>query len=116
MILADHCVFAATIRLLQSAGYSVTRLKELTNPDATDEEVLKLAIQQDLVLLTNDKDFGNTLLYPPAQHEGIILLKITADTESQVHRVLLRVLRDRSREGLRKKLAVVDRNKYRLRT
>ncbi|MBI3695727.1 MAG: DUF5615 family PIN-like protein [Acidobacteria bacterium] len=115
MILADHCVFASTVRLLQDAGYSVTRLKELTSPDVPDREVLELAARWDLVLLTNDADFGNILMYPPAQHEGIILLKIRAELETQVHSVLLRLLAQRSRDGLRHRLALVDRAKYRIR-
>lgn len=115
MILADHCVFATTIHLLQRAGYAVTLLKDLTNPDAPDDEVLKLAAQRDLVLLTTDKDFGNILLYPPTKHQGIIVLKITAETEALVHRVFLPLLWDYNHEGLRHKLAVVNHNKYRLR-
>ena len=115
MILADHCVFETTVRVLKTAGHVVTRLAELTNRDAPDDEVLRLAVHHDLILLTNDKDFGNITLYPPAQHVGVILLKIAADTEVQVHGVLLRMLADRGREGLRRRLAVVDHRKYRIR-
>ncbi len=116
MILADHCVFATTIRFLRSSGFQVSRLSELAEPDTPDPEVLKLAVDRDWILLTNDGDFGNILLYPPSQHAGIIVLKILADTEPLVHLVLLRLLGDQGREGLRHRLAVVDRRKYRIRT
>ncbi len=115
MILADHCVFSSTIRFLQAAGYGVRRLKELANTDARDPEVLNLARQHDLLLLTNDGDFGNVLLYPPAGHNGVIVLKIHAAVEQSVHRVLLRLLQERDREELRHTLAVVDSRKYRIR-
>ena len=115
MILADHCVFSTTIRLLQREGYATTRLQELIEPSASDQKVLRLAIQKDLVLLTNDKGFGNIRIYPPAEHQGVILLRIGADTESQVHRVLLQLLRERGRDDFRQRLAVVDHSKYRMR-
>ena len=38
MILADHCVFGSTIRLLRAAGYAVTPLKELGPTDMADQD------------------------------------------------------------------------------
>jgi len=58
MILADHCVYATTIRLLRSRGHAVMPLRELIQPSTPDERVLQVAVQRDLVLLTNDKGFG----------------------------------------------------------
>jgi predicted nuclease of predicted toxin-antitoxin system len=115
MILADHCVYATTIRLLRSRGHAVTQLRELIQPSTPDEQVLQLAVQRDLVLLTNDKGFGDITAYPPQEHQGVILLKITAETEPEVHHVLLRLLQERTREELRHRLVVVDRRKYRVR-
>ena len=80
MILADHCVYGATIGLLKRSGFEVLSLEELTDPSASDPEVLRLAIARDLVLLTNDIGFGNVLLYPPAEHCGMIVLKMRAGT------------------------------------
>ncbi len=116
MILADHCVFATTIRVLQEQSYTTTMLKEITRPNVPDAEVLRLALERDLVLLTNDKGFGDIRAYPPSRHEGIIVLRIEAETETQVHEVLLRLLTERSREELRHKLVVVDHAKYRVRS
>ena len=67
-----------------------------------------------MLLVTNDKDFGDVLHYPPASHGGIVVLRITAETESAVHEVLLRLLRDHTPESLGKTLAVVSPRKYRL--
>jgi predicted nuclease of predicted toxin-antitoxin system len=114
MILADHCVFSSTICLVRSRGFAITELRELIRPNVPDLRVLQLAIQHDLVLLTNDKGFGNIMSYPPEEHEGIVLLRITAATESDVHLVLLRLLQERTRDELRHRLAVVDRRKYRI--
>lgn len=67
-----------------------------------------------MVLLTNDKDFADVLRYPPASHTGIVVLRITAGTEADVHKVMFRLLADYAPESLKATLAVVSRRKYRL--
>ena len=115
MILADHCVFEATVRLLEAAGYAVTRLREIAPTNSADSDVLALAVERDEVLLTNDLDFGDIVRYPPSDYCGVILLRIRPATEDKVHALLLRVLAEFGRARLRAGLLVIDRNKYRFR-
>ena len=89
-------------------------LKEIARSDTPDDDVLRLAVERSVVLLTNDKDFADILRYPPATHFGIVVLRITALTEAEVHQVLLRLLADQTPESLKATLAVVSRRKYRL--
>ncbi|MBI3473355.1 MAG: DUF5615 family PIN-like protein, partial [Candidatus Solibacter usitatus] len=53
MILADHCVYGTTIRLLRGAGVEVACLKDIARQDTPDVEVLRLAVERSMVLLTN---------------------------------------------------------------
>ena len=89
-------------------------LKDIARQDTPDAEVLRLAGERSMVLLTNDKDFGDVLRYPPSRHTGIVVLRITAATEPEVHKVLLQLLADHTVESLQATLAVVSRGKYRL--
>jgi predicted nuclease of predicted toxin-antitoxin system len=115
LILADHCVFGSTVRLLRAAAYEVICLKDIAPQDTSDAALVRIAIEGSMVLLTNDKDFYDVLTYPPASHFGVIVLRITATTEARVHQVLLRLLADHKLESLRAALAVVSPRKYRLR-
>lgn len=115
MILADHCVYGSTVRLLASLGCRVTRLSEIAPEDSSDEEVLAIAIQRGWVLLTNDKDFGDLPNYPPRSHCGVIVLRISAATEGSVHSALLDLFQSHPPESLVGCLAVVSARKYRLR-
>jgi hypothetical protein len=47
---------------------------------------------------------------------GVIVLRIRPQTELDVHAVLINVLTELSREQLQKRLVVVDRTKYRIRS
>ena len=42
MILADHCVFEATVRLLEAAGYAVTRLRAVSYTHLTLPTILRV--------------------------------------------------------------------------
>ncbi len=56
-ILADENVDYRIIKALRSEGIEVIALVE-ENPGITDLEVVKLATNLDVVLLTEDADFG----------------------------------------------------------
>jgi len=107
-------VYATTVRLLRGSGYDVVCLKEIARPDTPDDDVLRLAVERSMVLLTNDKDFADILRYPPATHTGIVVLRIRAVTEAEVHQVLLRLLGNHTLVSLKATLAVVSSRKYRL--
>jgi predicted nuclease of predicted toxin-antitoxin system len=52
---ADECVDRGIVEGLRAAGYSVVHLAEL-DPGTTDDEVLRLAVTDEAVLVTGDKD------------------------------------------------------------
>jgi len=92
------------------------RLTEIAAADTLDQEVLRLAVERSLVLLTNDKDFSDILRYPPPSHAGIVVLRMRVANEAQVHRTLLNLFADHPPESLHGSLAVVSSAKYRLRS
>ena len=114
-LLADHCVWGKTIRLLRQSEHAVTTLKELGKEAASDDEVLEIAKELDAVLVTNDLDFGNIQLYPPSSHEGIIVLRLNHRTELQVHQNLLDFLRQTNREEIRGALVIINPRGCRIR-
>jgi predicted nuclease of predicted toxin-antitoxin system len=114
-LLADHCVWGKTIRLLRQSGQAVTTLKELGKEAASDDEVLAIARELDAVLITNDLDFGNVQLYPPSSHEGIIVLRLDYRTAFRVHQVLVDFLGRTNREEIRGALVIINPGGYRIR-
>ncbi len=115
-LLADHCVYGQTVRLLREAGHLVVWLKEIGKQEAEDEEILLVARSRDMVLVTCDLDFGDILRYPPATHEGIIVLRINPpESLVAVHAVLLDLLKRVGRETLRAGLTVINSAGYRIR-
>jgi predicted nuclease of predicted toxin-antitoxin system len=112
-LLADECVYKATVDFLLTLGYDVVTVQELGLAGANDDAIIDRAVALGRVLLTRDMDFSNILLYPPAQYLGIMVLKMTPATVDAVHKVLKQALAQTS--DLAGALLVVDRNKFRIR-
>ena len=114
-LFADECVYQVTVDALRSWGHDVVTTQEVNLAGEADEEQLQEAISQRRVLITNDLDFSNIRRYPPANHCGIIVLKIRPRILNEVHAVLRTLLDRSSQEGLHQSLVIIDRNKYRIR-
>ena len=112
--LADECVFVTTIRLLRGKGYKINSASEEKLLGISNGVLLKKAKVQKKILVTNDLDFSNILLYPLGSHSGIIILKITKKTEAQVHSVFLKLLEEISLPSIYGSLVVIDKNRYRV--
>jgi predicted nuclease of predicted toxin-antitoxin system len=59
--LLDECVDAALADQLRKLGHDVIYIAE-TAPQATDSDVLRRAVVEDRLLLTEDKDFGDLVI------------------------------------------------------
>jgi predicted nuclease of predicted toxin-antitoxin system len=112
-LLADECVYQATVEFLRGLSYDVVTVQELGLEGAKDVTIIQQAVALERALLTRDMDFSSILLYPPAQYLGIVVLKMTPQTTHAVHSALSQALSDV--KDLWHALLVVDKNKYRLR-
>lgn len=57
--LADESCDLAIVRALRAAGHDVLGVAEVSQ-GADDELVIDLAVREERILLTEDKDFGNS--------------------------------------------------------
>ena len=117
-LLIDECVLGKTAKLLKRSGFSLITLQKLHKTSATNGTIIQIAKKEKAIIVTNDLDFANLILYPIGSHEGIIVLRPRIDTLeaiNDVHKVLLRLLKEVKPADLAKSLVIVDRNKYRIR-
>ena len=91
--LADEDFPAQSVRLLRQAGYDVLSIAEVS-PGVSDEKVLQQARDEDRVLLTFDRDYGE-LLYrlkvPPPR--GVVYFRPAPKTPQQPAQQLIQLLR-----------------------
>jgi predicted nuclease of predicted toxin-antitoxin system len=86
-LLADECCDALLVDGLRQDGHDVLYVKE-TAPGAADETVLQMAADQQRILLTEDKDFGELVVRLKLPACGIVLLRINpADSAAKLARL-----------------------------
>lgn len=77
---------------LKSLGYDVISVIEvaLSRPDT---DILSLANQENRILLTTDKDFGELVFKEKLIHSGVILLRLKDESVENKKKVILRELK-----------------------
>jgi predicted nuclease of predicted toxin-antitoxin system len=74
-IVADESVDFRIVSLLRQEGFSVLAIIELM-PSITDKAVLDVACDNEALLITEDKDFGELVFRFKLPHPGILLIRV----------------------------------------
>lgn len=74
-LLADENIARQIIERLRRDGNTVLSIAETASGSA-DDDVLDLANQQGAILLTDDKDFGDLVMFQRRPSQGIILVRL----------------------------------------
>ena len=113
--LADQDVYEVTVRLLEAEGYQVLRARDAGLATASDEDLLAFAYQNGYTLITRDKGFGQFVFSRDEPHSGIILLRVEPKTLTEVHKELLRFLREHTESEIRCLFVVIEPGRHRIR-
>lgn len=96
-ILADENIALSIVIRLRADGHSVARMAEIAQGDP-DTSVLNIANQQNAVILTEDKDFGELVIQHRMQAIGIILIRLDGFSLMERAEIIARVVREHERE------------------
>jgi len=111
--LADECVDTQLVEFLRAKGHDVFYVMEAMR-GATDDVILAKAYQDQRILLTEDKDFGELVFRLRKPAICVILLRFNLDAELQkIHR-LEALLNDNSTNFVGT-FIVIDQEKHRIR-
>jgi len=112
--LLDQDVYAVTARFLAGLGHDVIQVAQLGLSQADDEELLKVAQEQNRIFVTRDRDFGG-LVFVKVLGSGVLYLRVLPSTQNSVHKELERVLNMHAEEELRKAFVVIEPDGHRFR-
>ena len=112
--LLNQDVYAATARFLSDQGHDVVPVARIGLSQADDEDLLRVAQEQNRILVTRDRDFGN-LVFVKALGAGVLYLRVLPSTQNAVHNELERVLRTYAEEELARAFIVVKPDGHRIR-
>ncbi len=112
--LLDQDVYATTLSFLSGLGHDVIPVAQIGLAQATDEDLLKTAQDQNRIFVTRDRDFGN-LVFVKGLGAGVLYLRILPSTQNSVHHELERVLKTYSEDELKNAFVVIEAGGHRFR-
>jgi predicted nuclease of predicted toxin-antitoxin system len=113
-IIADENISDLLVARLRSQGHQVTYIKE-TAQGSLDPMVLALATQEDALLITNDKDFGELVYHQQQAYSGVLLVRLGHLTVEEEAEEVARLIQAHG-EGLLSAFTVIkQRGKARIR-
>jgi len=95
--LADESCDFAVLRELRSSGHDVVSVSE-TVPGAPDLDVLRAAVEEQRILLTEDKDFGDWVFSHGEQVAGVALLRFPSTARPILGKNMLSLVEEHGSE------------------
>lgn len=112
--MADESCDFAVVRALRSAGHDIVAIAE-DFPRLADEDVLKLARDDQRVLLTEDTDFGELVYAEGLRSSGVILFRFPVAARTAMVAAALDVTRTIG-ENLLSRFTIVQPGRIRVGT
>ena len=110
--LADESCDFAVVRALRVAGHEVLAITEMT-PRAEDSHILYLASQQQRIVITEDKDFGQLVFAFGQNTQGVIFLRYSSSVRLKMAEEVVNLVK-RYGEKLTRRFIVVQPGRIRI--
>lgn len=111
--IVDESSGKAVAQYLKGAGHDVHFVGDIM-PQADDDEILELALDENRILITNDKDFGELVFRGGFEHHGVLLLRLQDERPNHRAQVVASVLKEHA-ERLVGNFAVATKKSFRIR-
>lgn len=110
----DQDVYHLTSAFPRSLGHDVLTAADVEMSQAIDQEILQFAATHNRTLVTRDKDFGSLIFSQTFLHRGVILLRVTPQTLSDIHLELERLLSLHAEKDIQRSFVVVEKERRRI--
>jgi predicted nuclease of predicted toxin-antitoxin system len=112
-LLADESVDFPIVESLRADGHTVVAIAELS-PSISDDAVLNIANEQNLLLVTGDKDFGELVFRLRRISAGVVLVRLSGLMASTKARIVASAIRQHGDE-MAGGFTVIEPNTLRIR-
>ena len=90
--IVDECTGPAVAQWLREQGHeAISVFDEFRGID--DDEVIAKAVSEGLILITNDKDFGEQVFREGKLHHGVILMRLADERTTSKIEILRKLLK-----------------------
>ena len=114
IIVADESVDYGVVISLRNKGFDVLSISE-SHSGIEDVEVLSIAVQNQSILITEDKDFGELTYRLKKVHKGILLVRLVDIPRAERIEVVVETISDHLKD-LQNNFSVLDKRGLRIKT
>ena len=110
---ANENMYFEVVKALRNMGFEVYSIAE-SNFSINDTAVLKIAFEQNAILLTQDKDFGELVYRFKLPNHGVILLRL--NPEIGISNIIASVINliEKHKSELENAFTVLEKDKVRI--
>jgi len=94
-------------------GYDIKSVRDI-DPRLTDEEILRIAVSENRMVVTMDKDFGELVYNSGLPHRGVLLLRLE-DTKGDEKVKIIEDILAKYSDKLADNFCVYQQGKFRIR-
>ena len=99
---------------LREQGFNVKAIRDI-NPSMTDTDIVQLAFEENRIIITMDKDFGELVYHSSLEHEGVVLLRLENATGNEKLMIMKEILVKYANK-LKNHFCVYQKGKFRIRS
>ncbi len=111
--LVDMGVGKGIEKYLRNEGYDTKSVRDI-NPRMEDEEIIHMAVSENRMVITMDKDFGELIYHFSMRHRGVLLLRLEDATGPEKLRVVKDIMENYLSQ-ITDSFCVFQNNKFRIR-
>jgi len=111
----DENLHPDTVEILAKAGHDVVTVIQQGLRGRPDADIARICREEDRALITLDKDFADIRTYPPADHPGIVVCRLSSQSRRNIVAVVNRLVPWIGRRSLVGQLWIVDEVEIRIR-
>jgi predicted nuclease of predicted toxin-antitoxin system len=93
--------------------YDVKAVRDI-DPRMEDVEIIRLAVSENRIIITMDKDFGELVYHSSMQHKGVLLLRLENAPGTEKLKIVKDILK-KHKAGICNNFSVFHKNKIRIR-
>ena len=110
----DENLSPSLATMFEAEGHDAHSVVQQALGGQPDERVLEVCDREQRALLTSDLDFSNILAYPPENHAGIVVFRLSDQAHTTIEAAAQRVLDLLLHEPLAGTLWIVEERRIRI--
>jgi len=111
--LVDVGVGRTVEEYLKQKGYETKTVRDI-DPRMDDEKIIRMAVSENRMIVTMDKDFGELVYHFSMKHSGVLLLRLEDAASSEKLKVIKNIMTNYA-DKIRNCFCVFQNNKFRIR-